>query len=256
MAKPLTRKPSRKPSKKSLTRKAPSAAASVKVPAGWKAYLPKSPEVKLQTLIDEIREIRDEKGVDAWKNKDKDHWVAYQMLRGGTAAVIIGGVVLSFGSGFAIGKGLGLGTGFAFGKGLGQFSPSHREDGHYYSHYDGPYDGHEGLLRSEVKVNSEVGSRKQLASGDSRLPSKCRIGGTPHIPLHKTLIQLKTTPEIKKWLLKPSNRIARLFLQYPTIGKSLAMILGALGVYAGFRVGGKTPIHLEEGNPYEQDSYL
>ena len=62
-----------------------------------------------------------------------------------------------------------------------------------------------------------------------------RIGGTLHTPLHKTLIQLKTTPEIKKWLLKPSNRIARLFLQYPTIGKSLAMILGALGVYAGYR---------------------
>ena len=48
-----------------------------------------SPEVKLQTLIDEIREIRDEKGVEAWKNKDKDHWVAYQMLRGGAAAVIV-----------------------------------------------------------------------------------------------------------------------------------------------------------------------
>ena len=95
MAKPLTRKPSRKPStprkKSPITRKATSATTSVKVPAGWKAYLPKSPEVKLQTLIDEIREIRDEKGVDAWKNKDKDHWVAYQMLRGGTAAVIIGG---------------------------------------------------------------------------------------------------------------------------------------------------------------------
>lgn len=78
-----------------------------------------------------------------------------------------------------------------------------------------------------------------------------------HIPLHKTLIKLKTSPEIKKWLLKPSNRIARLFLQYPTIGKSLAFVLGALGVYAGFRVrGGTRPDVFETGNPSEQDSYV
>lgn len=55
-----------------------------------------------------------------------------------------------------------------------------------------------------------------------------------HIPLHKTLIKLKTSPEIKKWLLKPSNCIATLFLQYPTIGKLLVPVLVVLCIFKGF----------------------